>query len=58
MMMHEHISYGIPPTGIEPGDIVPGPYPDSIAKLLLAAGVTTAREPGAWTPQAMIDFAR
>jgi hypothetical protein len=56
--MHEHIWYGIPPIGIEQGDIVPGAYPDSIAKLLLAAGVTTVREAGAVTPQAMIDFAR
>jgi imidazolonepropionase-like amidohydrolase len=51
VMMHEHLGYSVGNNPDPPIDQVGQPHPSSIPKLLLAAGVTTARTAGSDTPQ-------
>jgi enamidase len=51
IMMHEHLGYAIGTNPDPSVDQVGQPHPNSIPKLLLAAGVTTARTAGSDTPQ-------
>jgi imidazolonepropionase-like amidohydrolase len=51
VMMHEHLGYAIA-SQLDPSvDQVNHAHPNSVPKLLLAAGVTTVRNPGSETPQ-------
>jgi imidazolonepropionase-like amidohydrolase len=52
VMMHEHLGYAVGTGGQDPSvDQVNPAHPNSIPKLLLAAGVTTARTAGSDAPQ-------
>jgi hypothetical protein len=57
-MMHEHMDYSSGNGGPLSDDEVFDPHPNSIPKLLLAAGVTTARTAGSGTPQVDINLKR
>jgi imidazolonepropionase-like amidohydrolase len=58
IMMHEHMDYSSGNGGPLSDDEVFDPHPNSIPKLLLAAGVTTARTAGSGTPQVDINLKR
>jgi enamidase len=58
IMMHEHVSYPSGNGGPMSDSEMQDAHPNSVPKLLLAAGVTTARTAGAGTPQVDINLKR
>lgn len=56
IMMHEHLGYAVGNNPDPSVDQVGQPHPHSIPKLLLAAGVTTARTAGSDNPQVELNL--